>query len=68
MSASEAVITVWGGLHGSVGLALVMSMHVRLSARGEEQKAQQLLLHVSGVTLLTLVVNAPTLAPILRYD
>ena len=67
MSPSEAVVTGWGGLHGSVGLALVMSMHKSLEARGEHQTAQQLLLHVSGVTLLTLIVNAPTLAPLLRY-
>ena len=66
MSGKEAIVTAWGGLHGSVGLALVMSMQSRLTANGEAQKAQQLLLHVSGVTLLTLIVNAPTLAPILR--
>ena len=63
MSLPAAVMAGWGGLRGAVGLALALSMHARL---GYNRDGKLIILHVSGVALLTLLVNAPTSASMLR--
>ncbi len=50
----------WGGLRGAVGLALALGLPPDFSARG----ALQVL--AFGVVLFTLLVQAPTAAPLLR--
>ena len=54
------------GLHGSVGLALVLSMDKELRNIGEARNGKLILLHVAVVTILTLTINAPTMSPLLR--
>ena len=66
MPASDGLVVAWGGLHGSVGLALAMSMDHSLRGAGRDAEGKQVLLHVAMVAVLTLTVNAPSMAPLLR--
>jgi len=77
----DALVITWGGLRGAVGLALAVavfgdttlpelnaSQNIALfGTRSNSVHFQQVvLLHVSMTVLLTLLVNAPTSAPILK--
>ena len=66
LSKQDATVCWWGGLHGGVGLALAMSMEGDLRTAGQAQQGMRILLHVSVAAMLTLLVNAPTMAPLLR--
>lgn len=67
LSRPDAVVAAWGGLHGSVGLALALSMDKTLRQLGEPLQGKRVLLHVAMVAVLTLTVNAPSMAPLLRW-
>jgi NhaP-type Na+/H+ or K+/H+ antiporter len=56
----------WGGLHGGVGLALALAMESGLRQAGEPEQGMRVLLHVAVAAMLTLLVNAPTIAPLLK--
>lgn len=63
MTVRAALFASWGGLRGAVGLSLALSMHAEM----EESRAGKLvILHVAGVALLTMLINATTSAGILR--
>ena len=66
MTKSDAAVCWWGGLHGGVGLALAMSMEHELREAGQAEHGMRVLLHVSVAAMLTLLVNAPTMAPLLK--
>ena len=64
----DSVVVIWGGLRGTVGLALALQLtdsigktDPMLSAVGEK-----ILLHTAGIVLLTLLVNATTMIPLLK--
>lgn len=59
----EALIGTWGGLRGAVGLALALD--VSLSSQIDESIRDLVLVHTSVMVVLTLVVNASTLRPLL---
>lgn len=64
------VVLFWGGLRGAVALALALGLSTRTLAdagiaNAEAQRAL-LLDFTFGVVLFTLIVNAPTMAPLMR--
>jgi len=66
MTKGDAAVCWWGGLHGGVGLALAMTMESELREAGQVANGMRVLLHVSVAAMLTLLVNAPLMAPLLR--
>jgi hypothetical protein len=64
----HAVATTYGGLRGAVGLTLGLIVHETLS-RHEAESSQllgdEVLFYVSGVAILTLVVNGTTMEAVL---
>jgi CPA1 family monovalent cation:H+ antiporter len=56
----ERHIMFWGGLKGGLAIAIVLSLPVELPGR------EQLIHLTLGVVLFTLLVNAPTLRPLIR--
>lgn len=57
----DSIVVIWGGLRGAVGLALALMVTIENRSVGEK-----ILLHTSGIVLLTLLVNATTLLPLLK--
>ena len=56
----ERHIMFWGGLKGGLAIAIVLSLPVDLPNR-------ELLIHLTlGVVLFTMLVNAPTIRPLIR--
>ncbi|MDH5611041.1 MAG: cation:proton antiporter [Gammaproteobacteria bacterium] len=56
----ERHIMFWGGLKGGLAIAIVLSLPVDLPGR-------ELLIHLTlGVVLFTMLVNAPTIRPLIR--
>lgn len=66
MSWQGALVAWWGGLRGALGLALALVMEAQLEAFGFPYIGHIIVIHVSVVAVLTLLVNAPTTAPLLR--
>ena len=71
----DALVITWGGLRGAVGLALAVAVYGDKALQdvpgmfGAETGArfqQVVLLHVSMTVGLTLLLNAPTSAPLLK--
>ena len=70
----DALVISWGGLRGAVGLALAISVFLDNSIvdglvfqAGEAIHFRQVVLvHTSLIVMLTLLVNAPSSAPILK--
>ena len=63
----QALVAVsWGGLRGALGLALGLMMESHLIATGETVLGHAIVLDVAVVAMLSLVINAPTTAPLLR--
>jgi len=56
----ERHIMFWGGLKGGLAIAIVLSLPVDLPGR------EQLINLTLGVVLFTLLVNAPTIRPLIR--
>lgn len=57
----EQTVVVWGGLRGGVALALVLSLPLELESWFTLQSMAY------GVVLFTLLVQAPTLPPLMRW-
>lgn len=63
----EAVVMSWGGLRGAVGLAMAISVNLERAPHKctgdlaiNQKDAECLLFYVSGVALLTMLINAVT--------
>lgn len=70
LGTKEAVVVSWAGLRGAVGLALaIVVWHEEGGSHSTDKAAEQatrLVFHVAMMAALTLAVNAPTTAPLLR--
>ena len=66
LSVANAIICSFGGLRAGVGIALALQMSSDLTSMGMDRTGKLVLLHVAGVVLLTMVVNAPLSPPLLR--
>jgi len=65
----EALVMVWSGLRGAVGLVLAIIVDLEFNVgNNPEQKTQgaKILFHVGGMAMLTVAINAPLTAPLLR--
>jgi len=56
----DAVVMIWGGLRGAVGLALALQV-----AMDHEVVGNKILIHTAGIVLLTLIINATTIRKLL---
>lgn len=71
----ETVFQIHGGLRGAVGIALALSLDSEITAifaGGEldevyQDQTRQVFALVGGIAFITLVLNAPTCKPLLRY-
>jgi NhaP-type Na+/H+ or K+/H+ antiporter len=75
----EAIFMSWGGLRGAVGIALALlisaeTINYSSSANVSEHQRRQYQMYVDklfgmvgGTAFLTLVINAPTCAPLLKF-
>lgn len=63
----EALVMTWGGLRGAVGLALALSTRERLIQLNDQRTGDLMVFFVGGVAGLTLLVNATTCGPLLKY-
>lgn len=61
----EAVIVAWGGLRGSLGLALALVLQIECRVL-DSRFGELALFYVGGIVVLTLVVNGTTTGPLLR--
>eukprot|EP00520_Triparma_pacifica_P009230 CAMPEP_0118643708 /NCGR_PEP_ID=MMETSP0785-20121206/6536_1 /TAXON_ID=91992 /ORGANISM="Bolidomonas pacifica, Strain CCMP 1866" /LENGTH=716 /DNA_ID=CAMNT_0006535391 /DNA_START=679 /DNA_END=2829 /DNA_ORIENTATION=+ len=62
----DLVVEGWGGLRGAVGLALAILVRNQNVGTTEEKNGTLLLIHVAGVSALTLLVNATSATPLLK--
>jgi len=66
----EVLIMVWGGLRGAVGLVLAIIVDLEFKAEKTEKKKREgaeILFFVGGMAMLTVGINAPLTAPLLRW-
>merc|ERR1719217_1407739 len=61
----EAVVMVWSGLRGAVGLA--MAIIVDREEQVPTQMGSRVMFHIGGLAALTTIINATTSAPLLRF-
>ncbi|XP_071957219.1 sperm-specific sodium:proton exchanger-like isoform X2 [Antedon mediterranea] len=69
LSWRNAVIMTWGGLRGAVGLALALLVEQTDEFLEHEELrnvGSKVLLHTSGIVILTLIVNATTMQSLLK--
>ncbi|XP_077865611.1 sperm-specific sodium:proton exchanger-like [Saccoglossus kowalevskii] len=65
LSWRNASIMTWGGLRGAVGLTLAL-MVVSTEGIDQERVGSKVLLHTSGIVVLTLVINSTTIGSLLK--
>lgn len=65
ISGKEAFVMVWSGLRGAVGLA--MAIIVDREPDVPTQMGSRVMFHVGGLAALTLIINATSAAPLLKY-
>ncbi|XP_077994372.1 sperm-specific sodium:proton exchanger-like [Glandiceps talaboti] len=65
LSWRNAAVMTWGGLRGAVGLALALLV-VSTEEIDQKKVGSKVLLHTSGIVILTLCVNATTIQSLLR--
>ncbi|GKY99732.1 hypothetical protein MPSEU_000927200 [Mayamaea pseudoterrestris] len=74
-SIQETIFQIHGGLRGAVGIALALSLDSEVSHLTEggqvdpiyREQTRQVFALVGGIAFMTLVINAPTCKPLLRY-
>lgn len=67
LGVKEAIILVFGGLRGAVGLAMAMLVDLDQSHnRMNSDITGRIAFHVSGITLLTLLLNGSTVSTVYR--
>jgi len=66
----DSVMMVWGGLRGAVGIALALSLDnsvtENVSATTIRDQSATIFAYVGAMALLTLLINAPTVEPLLE--
>lgn len=62
----RALVFTWGGLRGAVALALALDLHMEEDL--DDEVGRKMLFYTAAVTILTLVINAPLAAPLLRWS
>jgi NhaP-type Na+/H+ or K+/H+ antiporter len=67
LTRAEAAVCVWGGLRGSVGLALALVVSEESAAYPDEKVGPVVLLCTGVVVVLTLTVNGTTTAALLQW-
>jgi NhaP-type Na+/H+ or K+/H+ antiporter len=65
LSSKEAMVMVWSGLRGAVGLA--MAIIVDREPAVPTQMGSRVMFHIGGLAALTTIINATTSAPLLRF-
>jgi NhaP-type Na+/H+ or K+/H+ antiporter len=65
VTVQECIVCTWAGLRGSVGLVLAIVMD--LEPRVSKEIGSKVLFHVGGIAMMTIILNATTCAPLLRY-
>ncbi|CAH0375499.1 unnamed protein product [Pelagomonas calceolata] len=63
----DGVVMAWGGLRGAVGLALALVVQEERAHSDEAKSAEQLLFLVSGIAMLTLLINGWSCKALLDY-
>mmetsp|Transcript_126359 Transcript_126359/g.252510 ORF Transcript_126359/g.252510 Transcript_126359/m.252510 type:complete len:876 (-) Transcript_126359:73-2700(-) len=66
----EAVVLVWGGLRGAVGLVLAIIVDLEFNVGNDAENKRtgaKILFHVGGMAMLTVGINAPLTAPLLKW-
>ena len=63
----DGVVMAWGGLRGAVGLALALVVQEERAHSDEAKSAEQLLFLVSGIAMLTLLINGWSCKTLLDY-
>merc|ERR1719321_554807 len=61
----EAIVMVWSGLRGAVGLA--MAIIVDREPQVPTQMGSRVMFHIGGLAALTTIINATTSGPLLRF-
>mmetsp|Transcript_39434 Transcript_39434/g.64518 ORF Transcript_39434/g.64518 Transcript_39434/m.64518 type:complete len:960 (+) Transcript_39434:48-2927(+) len=62
---ADAMVMVYGGLRGAIGLALALILETETAF--EKVDRDRVLFHVCGIVVLTLVVNAPTVKYVVQW-
>ena len=57
LQAKEMAVMWFGGLRGAVGLALALDLEAEGQEYGSEERRGEALLYVSGIVILTLLIN-----------
>jgi hypothetical protein len=65
ISKKEAVVMIWSGLRGAVGLA--MAIIVDREPDVAKETGSRIMFHIGGLAALTTLINATTTAPLLRW-
>ena len=65
MSFQQVLLSSYAGLRGAVGLALALI--VKASPDVDQYIKDVILVHVAGVAVLTLVINAPTTGHLVKF-
>lgn len=65
ISRKEALVMLWSGLRGAVGLA--MAIIVDNEPEVPTQTGSRIMFHIGGLAALTTLINATTTAPLLRW-
>ena len=69
-SPAETYICCWGALRGAVGLALGLVVWGNKQSKGglvDDAYADRILFHAAMIVIITLLFNATTVAPLLKY-
>ena len=65
MSLNQGLVVAYGGLRGTIGLALALIVN---ETKGlPDQLQMRMLFHVSGIAILTLCVNGTTMVHVLNW-
>jgi len=65
ISWQEAVVMVWSGLRGAVGL--ILAIIVDLEPTVSADLGSHIIFHVGGIAMLTICINSTTAGPLLRW-
>jgi NhaP-type Na+/H+ or K+/H+ antiporter len=64
----EAVVVIWGGLRGSVGLALALNVYqIADSTDDNKEFGKEVLHHVAGMVLLTVLINGTLMPTVIGF-